>query len=240
MLGRFLEFSIETQDIQASLDFYSKLGFSQAEVGEAFAHPYAVVTDGRICLGLHQEPARDPVLTFVKPDLLKHLDELHHLGIDFAYRHLGNDVFNEVGWHDPSGHRVRLVEARTFSPSKRSANENSLCGYFLEVGLPTEDLERSKSYWERCGFVGMDEIGARLPHVCCTSDTIDIGLYGMQDLGRPTLLFDVENVPSHVANLADRGIEPSRELPGSLRRVPAALFTAPEGTPILLSSHWDS
>ncbi len=51
MLGRFLEFSLATPDIQASLDFYTKLGFSQAEVGEAWLHPYAVVTDGRICLG---------------------------------------------------------------------------------------------------------------------------------------------------------------------------------------------
>ena len=54
MLGRFLEYSIATPDIRASLEFYAKLGFSQAEVGEAWPHPYAVVTDGRICLGLHQ------------------------------------------------------------------------------------------------------------------------------------------------------------------------------------------
>ena len=240
MLGRFLEFSIETQDIQASLDFYSRLGFTQAEVGEAWPHPYAVVTDGRICLGLHQESAREPLLTFVKPDLLRHLDGLQHLGIELAYRHLGNDRFNEVGWHDPSGHRVRLVEARTFSPSKRHLTDNSLCGYFLEIGLPTDDLEKSKEYWERFGFVGMDEIDARLPHICCTSDTIDIGLYGAQDIPRPTLLFDVEDVPARVARLAERGIDSSRDLPGSLRRVQAALFVAPEGTPILMSSQWDN
>ena len=60
MLGRFLEFSLATPDIQASLDFYTRLGFSQAEVGEAWSHPYAVVTDGRICLGLHQEAIPRP------------------------------------------------------------------------------------------------------------------------------------------------------------------------------------
>lgn len=239
MLGRFLEFSIETPDIQASLDFYLRLGFTPTEVGEAWQHPYAVVTDGRICLGLHQEPEREPLLTFVKPELLKHLDGLRDLGIEFAYRQLGNDVFNEVGFQDPSDHWVRLVEARTFSPSKRHATENSLCGYFLEIGLPTSDIEASKAYWERFGFVGMDEIGARLPHICCTSDTVDIGLYGPQDLQRPTLLFDVEDVAARVRQLVERGIEPSRDLPGSLRRVPAALVVAPEGTPILMSSQWD-
>jgi len=48
-------FSLSTPDIQASLDFYLGLGFTSAEVGDAWSHPYAVVTDGRICLGLHQE-----------------------------------------------------------------------------------------------------------------------------------------------------------------------------------------
>ena len=47
-MGRFLEYSLATPDIQASLDFYTRLGFSQAEAGEAWSHPYAVVTDGRI------------------------------------------------------------------------------------------------------------------------------------------------------------------------------------------------
>ena len=41
MLGRFLEYSIPTPDIRASLDFYVKLGFSQAEVGETWAYCYA-------------------------------------------------------------------------------------------------------------------------------------------------------------------------------------------------------
>ena len=63
MLGRFLEYSVATPDVAASLEFYIKLGFSPAEVGEAWPHPYAVVTDGRIHLGLHQHPLPAPSLT---------------------------------------------------------------------------------------------------------------------------------------------------------------------------------
>ena len=121
MLGRFLEYSVAAPDIQASLDFYLRLGFSQAQVGETYAHPYAVVTDGRICIGLHQIMMPAPALTFVKPELLRHLTEFESLGIDFEFRHLGNDVFNEVGWFDASGDLIKLIEARTFSPSKRAS-----------------------------------------------------------------------------------------------------------------------
>ena len=236
MLGRFLEFSLAAPDIQASLDFYVGLGFSSAEVGDAWPHPYAVVTDGRICLGLHQEPIPAPSLTFVKPDLLKHLDALEKKGIEFEFRRLGNDVFNEVGWFDPSGQLVRLVEARTFSPSKRLANDTSRCGYFLEIAVPAPDRESAKAYWEDFGFVGMEELEDRLPHIACTSDYIDLGLYRPADLRRATLRFEVDDVDGALAQLADKGIVPNGEMPPGLRSSPAAVLVAPEGTPILLTS----
>jgi catechol 2,3-dioxygenase-like lactoylglutathione lyase family enzyme len=235
MLGRFLEFSLATTDIRASLDFYTSLGFSQAEVGEAWAHPYAVVTDGRICLGLHQH-ATPAALTFVRPGLLKYVDELERRGVEFEFRRLGNDVFNEAGWFDPSGQLVRLVEARTFSPSKRPATETSRCGYFLEIALPSPERESAKKYWEEFGFVGIDEADDRLPHITCTSDFIDLGLYLPADLRRATLRFEVDDVGGTLGPLAELGIVPNGELPPALRSVPAVALTAPEGTPILLTS----
>jgi catechol 2,3-dioxygenase-like lactoylglutathione lyase family enzyme len=236
VLGRFLEFSLATPDIQASLDFYARLGFTQADVGEAWQHPYAVVTDGRICLGLHQQALPAPSMTFVKPDLLKHIDGLEELGLEFEFRRLGNDIFNEVGWFDPSGQLIRLIEARTFSPSKRAGTDTSQCGYFIEIALPTPDLQESKSYWERFGFVGIDDTNDRLPHISCTSDYVDLGLYEPSHLRRSTLRFEVDDVAGALARLSEVGISPAGEIPAPLRQVPAAVLIAPEGTPILLSA----
>jgi hypothetical protein len=236
VLGRFLEFSVATPDIRASLDFYLELGFTSADVGDAWPHPYAVVTDGRICVGLHQAAVAAPSLTFVKPDLLKFLDTLGNKGIEFEFRRLGNDVFNEVGWFDPTGQLVRLIEARTFSPSKRFANETSYCGYFLEIALPAADRELAKMYWEDFGFVGMEEASDRMPHIACTSDFIDLGLYHPADLRRATLRFEVDDVGGALAHLADKGLVPNGEVPPGLRSAPAAMLIAPEGTPILLTS----
>ncbi|MEA3109886.1 MAG: hypothetical protein QOI88_4491 [Gammaproteobacteria bacterium] len=240
MLGRFLEFSIPAPDIQASLDFYGKLGFSEAEVGEAWSHPYAVLTDGRLCLGLHQQSAFAPSTTFVMPDLLQHLDGFEQLVRRFEFRRLGNDVFNEIGWLDPSGHLIRLVEARTFSPSKRKAVETSLCGYFREIGLPTSSQDTAKAHWEQLGFVGIDESDGMLPHVSCTSDTIDIGLYEPAHLQVPTLIFEVDDFDTTLTRLEASGVKPDGRLPGPLRRLPAAVLTAPEGTSILITAAQDA
>jgi catechol 2,3-dioxygenase-like lactoylglutathione lyase family enzyme len=231
---RFLELSILTPDIQASLNFYGKLRFSEAQVGEARTHPYAVVTDGRICLGLHQQSAFAPSTTFVMPDLLQHLDGFANLVQRFEFRRLGNDVFNEIGWLDPSGHLIRLVEARTFSPSKRKAADMSLCGYFREIGLPTSSRDMAKAHWEQFGFVGIDEPDAMLPHISCTSDTIDVGLYEPAHLTGPTLIFEVDDFDAALSRLAANGVEPGGRQPGPLRGMPAAVFTAPEGTAILI------
>ena len=234
MLGRFLEYSIPTADIRGSLDFYAKLGFSQAEVGETWPHPYAVLTDGRIHLGLHRLAEAEPILTFVRPHLLRHLATLERLGVQFEVRRLGNDVFNELGWLDPSGHRVRMVEARTFSPTKREATKTSLCGYFTEIALPSPAMEEAKEYWERLGFVGLDEFDSPLRHVSCTSDSIDVGLYEPVQLPLATLVFDAGDVRSTLQRLADAGVSPSAQVPRALRQLSAAMLTAPEGTSILL------
>lgn len=235
-LGRFLELSILAPDIQASLNFYGKLGFSEAAVGEAWTHPYAVLTDGRICLGLHQQSDFAPSTTFVMPDLLQHLDGFAQLVHRFEFRRLGNDVFNEIGWLDPSGHLIRLVEARTFSPSKRKAADESLCGYFREIGLPTASQDTAKAHWEQFGFVGIDEPDSMLPHISCTSDTIDIGLYEAAHLQGPTLIFEVNDFDETLARLDANGIKPDGRLPGPLRRMSAAVLTAPEGTSILIAA----
>ena len=235
MLGRFLEVSLATPDIQASLDFYVKLGFSQAEVGDAWPHPYAVVTDGRIHLGLHQADIPAPSMTFVKPDLLKQLDALESLGVEFEFRRLGNDVFNEVGWFDPSGQLIRLIEARTFSPSKRRVTDTSHCGYFLEMALPTPDREGAKAYWEQFGFVGIDEMDDRLPHISCTSDTVDLGLYEPAHLRRGALRFEVDDIGATLARLAQIDLFPAGETSSALKQLPAAVLVAPEGAQILLT-----
>jgi hypothetical protein len=78
----------------------------------------------------------------------------------------------------------------------------------------------------------MDELDDRLPHVTCTSDFIDIGLYSHGSLRRSMLRFEVEDVAAALAALAALGILPIKD--AALKSPHAALLIAPEGTPILM------
>lgn len=234
MLGRFLEISIQAPSVLESLEFYQKLGFTQAEVGGAWSHPYAVVTDGRLFIGLHQSELDSPSLTFVKPDLWRHIEKLEALGIEFESRHLGEDVFNEATFRDPDGLLVTLIEARTFSPPTRGAAEMSWCGYFAELGIPTRDAERAKQFWEQLGFVAAAEIDQPFRRISLISDFLDLGLYATRELRRPVLTFSDAEMPARIEHIAKLGFELSPRLPAAFDPHDTAMLIAPEGTALLL------
>lgn len=236
MIGRFLEISVHAPDVLASLEFYEQLGFSQVTTGEAWTYPYAVVSDGRLSIGLHQrELQQSPLLSFVLPDLHEHLDALEGLGIEILDRRLGSDVFNEATFSTPGGQLVRLLEARTFSPSDRGPGETSRLGWFEEFMIPVTDVKAAERFWERLGFVPAEESEEPFPHIGLTSDSFDVALVATGMLTRPALLFTDSAMPARIRALADKGVEFARP-PGKLDPSQHALLVAPEGTQLLLTT----
>jgi catechol 2,3-dioxygenase-like lactoylglutathione lyase family enzyme len=236
VIGRFHEVSVHAPDLLASLAFYERLGFVQVTAGEAFSHPYAVVADGRLAIGLHgAELAASPLLAFVLPDLGARLAALERGGIDILDRRLGDDVFNEASL-EAAGQAVRLLEARTHSPTTMGPAETSRLGWFEEVALPVEDIARAQAAWERLGFVPAEEGEEPYPHIGLTSDSLNVALVGSGALRRPALLFQEADMTARVAKLVEAGFEFERRLPRGLDPSRHALLVAPEGTQLLLAS----
>ena len=236
MLGRFLEISLHAPDIQASLAFYESLGFTQAVTGESWTHPYAVVTDGRLFIGLHGRPCAPLALTFVQPDLARHAARLHTLGIEFHSEDFDTESFHQASFVDPHGLRVQLVEARTFSPPPVDLHAGSTCGYFAELGVPTRDYRIGREFWEGLGFVGMEPETEPLARLSLTSDRLNIGLYRSRALRQPILTFEDADMPERLARLREKKFTLLDEMPDSLDADTNAVLVAPEGTRLLLLS----
>jgi hypothetical protein len=234
MFGRFLEISLYTAEIRESLAFYESLGFVQAPVGEVFQHPYAVVTDGRLFLGLHGAPVPSPALTFVMPRLMHGIDQLEQLGIEFEDLKLGNEVFNRVSFRDPSGQCVNVVEARTFSPPQFDTQPATTCGYFTEFGLPAREQGPMRIFWEALGFVAWEEESEPFARTAITSDHLNLSLYRSRAFRQPLLTFEDRDMRERLARLKERGFQLSDEMPDSLDETCNAILVAPEGTRILL------
>jgi hypothetical protein len=234
MLGRFLEISVTTSVILESLSFYESLGFEQLPVGEVWTHPYTVITDGRLVLGLHERRAPELALTFVQPDLLSHLPRLRELGVLFQQEHIAADIFNHASFVDPHGLHVNVIEARTFSPAALRPNLGSMCGYFAELGLPTREFDRARDFWEPLGFVAMDPSEGVLPRMSLTSDHLNLGFLRTRALRKPVLVFEDENMSQRLSALRERGFVLSDDMPDALDIETNAVLEAPEGTRLLL------
>ncbi|HEX7012664.1 MAG TPA: hypothetical protein VF161_07950 [Steroidobacteraceae bacterium] len=235
-IGRFLEISVYAPEIRESLEFYESLGFVQAPVGEIWAHPYAVVTDGRLFLGLHGSPLPSPTLSFVLPELQHAMDGLEQAGVVFESFQFGEEAFHQASFLDPAGHSVRLLEARTFSPPPLEAPSESTCGYFSEVGLPAGESAATRAFWEALGFVALEEESTPFPHTPLTSSLLNLGLYRSRAFRQPVLTFEGENMRERLARLRERGLKLTDEMPDSLDGSANAVLIAPEGTRLLLLS----
>ncbi|MGH8287960.1 MAG: VOC family protein [Steroidobacteraceae bacterium] len=234
MLGRFLEIGIATADIRASVEFYERLGFSQAHTGDIWPHPYGVLTDGRVCIGLHQTRLASPVLTFVHPGVAERVLALEQLGVELSTVSIGGEVFHEVGFRDPAGQAVRLLEARTFSPAARSALETSSCGEFRALSMPAADFGRVRELWETLGFVADQEEAQPYPHLRLGSEAIKLALHRPRFFAEPLLVFGDGGMPARIARLRELGIGRIEPPPGGLDTRANALLFAPEGTALLL------
>jgi hypothetical protein len=233
VLGRFLEIGIRTADIRASVEFYEGLGFWQAQTGDTWPHPYGVLTDGRIFLGLHQHPFDSPTLTFVRTEVRAYARELQEQGLELAYQRTAEHEFNSIGFRDPAGQMVVLLEARTYSPALRRPQRASLCGYFEEFSMPSTDFTAAKAFWEPLGFVATGEAELPYLHLMLTSDHLDIAFHRPRTLDRPMLVFRDQGMRERVAKLRDVAAGKWLEPPPGVGAAANALLEAPEGTALL-------
>lgn len=225
-LGRFLEFSVRTPDILASLSYYRQLGFSELEIGDTWPHKYAVVSDGSVCIGLHDREFDAPAITLVQQDLAKRARRMTDHGFEFAFMRLDEDVFNELGLDDRDGNRITMLEARTFSGADDSVGD-SICGSWFELSLPVKDALRAARFW---GSVAPTVLNLRedpTTHMRFDVGGAPVGLSESIALEAPSLCFRCHDRGALQAMLDSKGLQHSL-FPGYEGAL--AALRAPEGT----------
>ena len=234
MLGKFHEISIETRDIAASVAYYERLGFSLCGTTDTWPHPYGVMTDGRLYIGLHQFKFPSPTITYVHPGVAQRAHVIEKLGIEVAWKRVGDDAFNEFGFLDPSGQPVRVQEAPTHFASNQARGETSLCGDFAEFSLPSADFAPMRAFWEPLGFVALEETETPYLRMSMTSDHIDLAVHRPRTLDQPMLVFAAADMGERIERLRALDVTMAGDLPRGLDPRSVALLRAPEGTALLL------
>jgi len=230
MLGRFLEFTIATPDILESLLFYKQLGFHELEGGDVWPHKYAVISDGELCIGLHDRDIQSPALTFVHQEVAKEARSMTDHGFDFTYLNIDEDSFNELGLLDRDGHLISLIEARTFSKPDEDA-DNSLCGRWFEITLPVKDALRAGRFWAPLAPELLRMREEPTTHMRFNAGEMSLGLSESIALDGPSLCFRCDDREEVWIALAKNGFR-HKEFPGFEGAFMS--ITAPEGTTLYL------
>ena len=147
MPGRALEIALECGDIGRSFEAWTRFGFGHALTTDTWSHPYGVVTAARLNIGLHATSLRWPLLTLTRPDIVGLVPLLEERGVTPEDLRLGSEVFNELQFEDPAGLRVRVIEARTFSPPAGAGD--CLLGRFDALSWPSADVDAVATFWQR-------------------------------------------------------------------------------------------
>lgn len=230
MLGRFLEFSVNTADVAESLSFYKLLGFHELKSGDVWSHKYAVVSDGEICIGIHDREFAGPALTFVHQELAKTARSMADHGFDFRFLQIDEDAFNELGFVDSDNHLITMIEARTFSPAADDL-EDSLCGGWFETTLPVKDALRAGRFWAPLAPELLRMREEPTTHMRFNAAGMALGLSESIALSGPSLCFRCDDRDAIWIALAKHGFK-HREFPGFEGAFMS--ISAPEGTDLYL------
>jgi catechol 2,3-dioxygenase-like lactoylglutathione lyase family enzyme len=232
MLGQFLEYSVAARPLAASFDFYRSLGFASIPVSDTLPDPYLVFYDGAVAVGLHDREQAGTRLTFVRPGLRDYVRALRRLDIELDYQHLTDNEFHSLGFTDPSGQEIALIEARTFPPGDWDSHNVAACGAFFELTLPAQALDVSCRFWQALGFIRL--AAGEAPHRWqrLTGHGLNVGLH--ETHCAPGLSFRCPDLAARTEYLRAKGLTLRMGSPLADRVQPSATLTAPEGTLLYL------
>jgi len=221
----FLEIIIPASDVLTSLQWYLQLGFQELPVGDTRDYNYAVVTDGRVCIGLHGNQMTSMGLSFVLPDVARYARELMANGVEPEYARIGIEEFHELVLHDPDGQAAALLEARTFSQRPTDELPEPAIGRLSHFSLACTNVDASLTFWQEYGFTGVTD--AEQQHAELYGSNLKIELH--EGTRRALLNFVPDEGAACLATLDSLSIA-YRPLAGGI------VLSAPEGTGLWIAT----
>ena len=143
MLGQFLEYSVAARPLAASFEF-----FRVARLHEHSGQRHAAGSLPRLLRRRHRGRPPRPRASGPAADVRAagaprlRAPATPRSASSSRDEHLRDNEFNSIGFTDPGGQEVVLIEARTFPPGGWDAHNVAICGEFFEVTLPANEPRR--------------------------------------------------------------------------------------------------
>jgi catechol 2,3-dioxygenase-like lactoylglutathione lyase family enzyme len=220
--------TISSPDPDASLVYYSKLGFLEVQRLD-FPYPWILITDHTILILLRQAETPEIALSyFVEQELLPLLvAEYHAAGIVFTSIPTASDMVPRYVFESPDDLQIALVPnfgdvfqlpegptmLRTAPADFTNPDKyvNKTLGMFAEFAQPVADLEQSIAFWQKIGFSVLSKTGGKSPWSILSDGHTVVGLHQAADFSHSTITYFASDMAEKIQTLKTNGLDNYKE-----------------------------
>ncbi len=219
-LGDITAITITSPNLEASLQYYQKLGFSEVMQSD-FPFPWIQVSDGVLLIMFRLSKEPYCALTYYTKDIAQIVPELEQAGIIFSEKAKDSDMVKRYLLKSPDGLNITLVsivdgfkqppgpgmlhmaQQDYFNPEKYV---NKVCGMYAEFAHPVADLEKSISFWAILGFTPLSKFTAPYPWAILSDGLAVVGLHQTTTFSYPAITFFAADMKEKINKLKEQGL----------------------------------
>ena len=229
VLGEVTAITISSPDLEQSLAFYQKLGFSEI-MRMDFPFPWIQISDGALLMMIRKDNNPYIALTYYPKDIDQSVKIAEDAGIAFTDKPKPTDMVKRYVFQSPEALNISLVhipdgftqpkgptmltmpQEDYFNPDKYV---NKTCGMFGEFALPVADLDVSIAFWGKLGFVALSRYGQPRPWAILSDGLAVIGLHQTQEFTQPAITYFAKDMKEKIEHLKTNGLTNFVEVAGA-------------------------
>lgn len=220
MLGEVTAITITTPDLDLSLQYWQRLGFSEFLRAD-FPFPWIQVTDGALLIMLRKDANPYIALTYYVQDIDAVINELKKTGVKLTdmsipaglkrYRidspdgHIITLVGFVEGFVQPAGPTMLTMQPQDYSNPEKYVNKTT--GMYGEFAHPVKDLEIAISFWQKLGFTVLSKFTSPYPWAILSDGLAVVGLHQTNHFTEPTITYFASDMKEKIEKLEAAGLK---------------------------------
>jgi [ribosomal protein S5]-alanine N-acetyltransferase len=221
LLGEITALTIATPDLEESLTFYRKLGFSEVMRAD-WPFPWIQVSDGVLLIMLRKDAKPYLALSYYVKNIDKVTADLAKKGVEFTQKPKKGDMLKRYLLKSPDGLNISLVsmvegfkqpkgpgmlEMDPKNYVKPEKYVNKTIGLFGELAHPVADLEKSIAFWELLGFKAVSKFAAPYPWAIVSDGLSIVGLHQTRHFDHPAITYFAADMKGKISKLKKSGLK---------------------------------
>jgi len=205
LLGDYFQFSLSSENLNHSLDFYRKLQFEIISINENASPPWALLSDGSNLIMLSQNSFPSPALTFFGENLEDRLNMLKSKGIYFESVYDDKQQVKSAVLKDSEYVGISVINYQSRKLPRPTSTHMTILGNFDKLIIPSGAVEKSVEFWKKVGFKQSISDSVSSP-IHLTHPLLNLSIYSDESKSMPALSYNCSDLAGLKEHLQQTGI----------------------------------